>query len=716
MHACELTVFLYLYLRIQLTANQQQVNIKLSVKLALTQLTTDPEVLMGRAREWLQSAALVAVLQQHGLNIGAGSPAHLVTLMSAASASSGGGGGWVGDGRYSKKDAAYQAVGDHHGDGNSVATALPEGSDGSNDAHHKPQAELGMQDGSSSSSGTIAAWGRLQPPPHELNPVVIGGHHAAEGAGLSTPSAHHSTTATAAVGAAGGAHHYPAADDDEIARRTVLGAIVGAVVGSALVGAAFAVMLVRLSGWRKRRLAASGSCGGGCEDGGADGGSNGTRAHRGSSSSRTERRRRSRKRHLKYLPNFAAAHLLPVAAAPALPPSNSQSLGSGSLLTAAAASAGAVDPAGGEHSAPVVAVDQQQQRDQQPVAESLVAQHSAQVEAATSSGVVVVAPGVSNTTATADGTTGHTQQGPPAASTALQETASAAPSGATEALNSAGLPEPSESSPQPQPHSSAPHSRRPHISSSSLGARLMHGLGGLLLRPTASDPLLLSSRPDITQRRGEGSSSSCMLQPSSSVRQARTNTSSSYISGGALWGRGVTSDGVSSGGDGDATAAAVGAVSRQELCSDSVSSAARLDLLQSLQRSASGGSSGAGSSIGGSSSGGAGTAYNPAGSSRSVSPVESMFESSVLSSHQAGSAAAAAAVAASPGCCLRGASALAPERCRSSRDADAAASCVNDAGGVDSSSFNGASSSRPSHTTTMPSPFLNYDFATLENA
>jgi hypothetical protein len=194
-----------------------QVNIKLSMKLSLTGHSTDPDVLIGRARSWLSSPALDQMLQLHGLHIGAGSPAHLVTLLSAPG----------GIGGYKGVDEVIEVKGSN-----------PAAADaGGSSSHHDAQPELGLSHSRSSvySASGMSAWGRLQP--HELGPLVAGPADEA--------------TLASAPHAAAGPSGSQAAGDDEIGRRTVLGAIVGAVLGSAAAGAALALFVA--SAARRRR-------------------------------------------------------------------------------------------------------------------------------------------------------------------------------------------------------------------------------------------------------------------------------------------------------------------------------------------------------------------------------------------------------------------------------------------------------------------------------
>jgi hypothetical protein len=196
-----------------------QVNIKLSMKLSLTGHSTDPDALISRARSWLASPALDQMLQLHGLHIGAGSPAHLVTLLSAP----GGIGGYKGVDEVIEVKGSNPAAADAGGSG----------------SHHDAQPELGLSHSRSSvySASGMSAWGRLQP--HELGPLVAG--PAEEAAQASVPHA--------AVGPSGS----QGAGDDEIGRRTVLGGIIGAVLGSAAAGAALALLVA--SAARRRRAA-----------------------------------------------------------------------------------------------------------------------------------------------------------------------------------------------------------------------------------------------------------------------------------------------------------------------------------------------------------------------------------------------------------------------------------------------------------------------------
>jgi hypothetical protein len=230
-----------------------QVNIKLSIQLSLPQqgAAADPDALIGRARTWLQSTALDGILQQHGLRIGAGSPAHLVTLMSPAG----------GAGALQGVDEVLMTSPDMQDSPSDPAAAASASSAAAGaGSQHPAKAELGQGQKRASSAAAgysgsgMSAWGRLQP--HELKPLVLGQQDedllaqvqqaADSGSGLAGPN------------------------DDEIAKRTVLGAIIGAVLGSAALGAAAAMVG---AGLLRRRRAAQAQQAQGCntckEQGGA---------------------------------------------------------------------------------------------------------------------------------------------------------------------------------------------------------------------------------------------------------------------------------------------------------------------------------------------------------------------------------------------------------------------------------------------------------------
>jgi hypothetical protein len=214
-----------------------QVNIKLSIKLSLPQHGTDPDALIGRARSWLQSAALDKILQSHGLRIGAGSPAHLVTLMST-----------TGSGGIQGIDEVIEVDGSNPVAAAAAATAAGKGAD----AHHEqPELGQGHRRSGYAASG-MSAWGRLQP--NELKPLVLG-HGDPSVLAAPPPDA---------VGPSN-----TAGQDNDIGKRTVLGAIIGAVLGSAALGAALAVVVA--AAVRRRRMQQGGAAGG-CSAG-DDGGS-----------------------------------------------------------------------------------------------------------------------------------------------------------------------------------------------------------------------------------------------------------------------------------------------------------------------------------------------------------------------------------------------------------------------------------------------------------
>lgn len=197
-----------------------QVNIKLSIKLSLPPQTVDPEALISEARAWLQSAALDQMLQQHGLHIGAGSPAHLVTLMSTPAAAG--------------RQRGVAEVSDDDGSSDS-------------DVSQHPQAEMGLAHRPSVSS--MGVWGRLQP--QELQHLIPG----------TVPTKHQQGPGT-------GPHN---TDDGDIGRRTVQGAIAGAVLGSAGVGAGLAMAVVVLLRKRRAGQGPGGVGGHGCCSASADG-------------------------------------------------------------------------------------------------------------------------------------------------------------------------------------------------------------------------------------------------------------------------------------------------------------------------------------------------------------------------------------------------------------------------------------------------------------
>ena len=148
----------------------------------------------------------------------------------------------MGGGRYQGVDEVLEVDG-----------STPSSGDGPQQ-QHQPQSELGpaqKHSGSGYSRAEVSgmsAWGRLQP--HELKPLVLGQENAA-----ALAAAQHGTGA----GAAAGVSH--AGQDDEMGRRTVLGAIVGAVLGSAAVGAGLAMVLAAAL---RRRRARQQQAGRGC--------------------------------------------------------------------------------------------------------------------------------------------------------------------------------------------------------------------------------------------------------------------------------------------------------------------------------------------------------------------------------------------------------------------------------------------------------------------
>lgn len=244
------------------THTHAQVNIKLSIKLSLPQQLQDPEGLIAKARTWLQSAALDKMLQQHGLHIGTGSPAHLVTLMSSP--------GGEGSRYYHGVDEVLEV----YGSSDSTSDSPPDPASTSSSrspSHPQLQAEMGPGHRHSASTGgvyshtmalpeasSMSAWGRLQPP--ELKPLVLGQQPQASTLAGAAAAAQH--------GAAGsdGGHATSSAEEDEIGRRTVLGAIVGAVLGSAAAGAGLAMAIA--TAVRRRRAgqqqSGGGSAGGCC--------------------------------------------------------------------------------------------------------------------------------------------------------------------------------------------------------------------------------------------------------------------------------------------------------------------------------------------------------------------------------------------------------------------------------------------------------------------
>jgi hypothetical protein len=196
---------------------------------------------VNRARAWLQSAALDDILQGHGLHIGTGSPAHMVTLMSTP----GGGGQYKGIDEEIEVDGSNPVV----AAAAAVTGSGKKGSSGSAGPHHEPQPELGQGHRRSSSSRPgMSAWGRLQP--SDLQPLV-----------LSPETAAALVSAQQDPGAASG----PTPPDDEISRRTVLGAIVGAVLGSATVGAGLAMVVTAVLRRRRALQLQGGAAGPGCQ-------------------------------------------------------------------------------------------------------------------------------------------------------------------------------------------------------------------------------------------------------------------------------------------------------------------------------------------------------------------------------------------------------------------------------------------------------------------
>jgi hypothetical protein len=119
-------------------------------------------------------------------------------------------------------------------------------------AHHE-QPELGqLHRRSGYAASGMSAWGRLQP--NELKPLVLG---------------HGDTSVLAAPQSAAADPSITTGQDNDIGKRTVLGAIIGAVLGSAALGAALAVLVA--AAVRRRRMQQAGAAGG-CTAG-HDGGS-----------------------------------------------------------------------------------------------------------------------------------------------------------------------------------------------------------------------------------------------------------------------------------------------------------------------------------------------------------------------------------------------------------------------------------------------------------
>jgi hypothetical protein len=204
---------------------------KLSIKLSLPQHGADTNTLLSRARQWLQSPALSTMLQQHGLNTANGSPGHLVTLMSALEVES----------------------------SITVDAATPSsGSSSTSAAHHTAQHELGVAYWRNRAQPVAAPpepagtrpWGHLQ---QQQQPLVL--DHPQGSAALSTTQHAHR---------AGGAQ---ADEQDEVAKQTVLGAIVGAVLGSAAVGAGLAMAVVVAVRRKRTKQAGPPGCSIACEDG-----------------------------------------------------------------------------------------------------------------------------------------------------------------------------------------------------------------------------------------------------------------------------------------------------------------------------------------------------------------------------------------------------------------------------------------------------------------
>lgn len=523
-----------------------EVNIKLSIQLPLPQqgAAADPDALIGRARTWLQSKALDRILQQHGLRIGAGSPAHLVTLMSPAG----------GAGALQGVDEVLMTSPDmQDGTTDPAAAASASSAAAGAGSEHPAQAELGQgQKRASSAAGGysgsgMSAWGRLQP--HELKPLVLGQqdedvlaqvHQAADsGSGLAGP-------------------------DDEIAKRTVLGTIIGAVLGSAALGAAAAMVG---AGLLRRRRAAQAQQAQGCNTCKEQGGARNEQATPGRAAS-CAGRHRSRKRYLKYLqPNMSVSHLLPVTArgashgsmtGPAAAPSSSWHLVQDSTAGAATPAAGAAESNG---------LSMPREQNEQ------------QLHEATQAGCDL-------------GCTSHQQHllcGQPAALGQPPGSTQQAPSSAGSVLLAV---QPSPAGPglrdsqqllqqHSQPVSAAlmqQQQQQQHYMHSSFGSRLLQGLA--VLRPVAADPLqqprsrgsLRPRPPDPQQAR----------RPWAAADSSNSNSSNAPV------------------------------LARHELCSDSVSSAARLDL-RAASPGLSEGSGGLTGSHSGSSSSSHSTTPSPAG-------------------------------------------------------------------------------------------------------
>lgn len=263
----------------------------------------------------------------------------------------------------------------------------------------------------------------------------------------------------------------------------------------------------------------------------------------------SSKRRRSRKRYLKYLPNMLPPNPTP-SHAPAVPPCGSSSLAAAANSPASCSIALSEDGGAGSSGH----YQQHQQQDQGPAASPQLWMGGIGSDptavcaldgAGSSSGVAAVAAQAEPTAMfnAADAGRAVTQQDTSAL--ALQQNGSARQPRQQTALLQGQHSQPGTATQLEQ-----------HHVQDSLTSRLVHGFA--LLRQAASDPLL---QP---QARG--------LARLSASRGSVLNRNNLWLSG------------------------SHSAVTRAELCSDSVSSAARVDLQQALQRSTSGSSSEGGNS------------------------------------------------------------------------------------------------------------------------
>lgn len=218
-----------------------QVSLKLTIMLPVSP-GHDGDHLARQIQSWLWSPELRALLQQHGLAVAQGTPAHLVTLMSQAAEA------W-------RDGATLEAAAAPHDSSSGLTPQLGGlGSTVGSAMNAAPSAAATAAAAASHGASSRADSGGLTATPaagvHASQPQPAAAGSAAalpqHGIGAPVQTVLTSVSSTSSQG------------DDRSSHAALVGAVVGTVVASAAVGASLTGMLVAVRRRRARTVAAHG--------------------------------------------------------------------------------------------------------------------------------------------------------------------------------------------------------------------------------------------------------------------------------------------------------------------------------------------------------------------------------------------------------------------------------------------------------------------------